>query len=71
MNPLPDRVVLVGLVATIGLCFALVLWTVKLQPHPEPQLQWRDSKPWRNGPSAQRDSWQSGPQMIAVAPPLP
>jgi hypothetical protein len=43
MNPLPDRVVLIGLIATIGLCFALVFWTVKLQPGPQQQLQWRDS----------------------------
>jgi hypothetical protein len=43
MTPLPDRVVLIGLIATIGLCFALVFWTVKLQPGPERQLQWRDS----------------------------
>jgi len=41
MTPLPDRVVIIGLVATIGLCFALVFWTVKLQP-PEPPLQWRE-----------------------------
>ncbi|MEX1316435.1 MAG: hypothetical protein AB1Z22_04805 [Synechococcaceae cyanobacterium] len=46
MNPLPDRVVLVALLSTIALCFALVLWSVKLQPSPEPPLQWRD------GPSA-------------------
>ncbi len=46
MTPLPDRVVLLVLLSTIALCFALVLWTVKLQPRPEPQLQWRD------GPSA-------------------
>jgi hypothetical protein len=43
MNPLPDRVVLIGLIATIGLCFALVFWTVKLQPGPEQQLQWREN----------------------------
>ena len=43
MTPLPDRVVLLGLLATIGLCFALVLWTVKLNPTPEPPLQWRDA----------------------------
>lgn len=41
MSPLPDRVVIVGLVATIGLCFALVFWTVRLQPG-EPPLRWRD-----------------------------
>jgi hypothetical protein len=43
MTPLPDRVVLIGLVATIGLCFALVFWTVKLQPGPQQQLQWREA----------------------------
>ena len=43
MTPLPDRVVLIGLIATIGLCFALVFWTVKLQPGAQQQLQWRDS----------------------------
>jgi hypothetical protein len=42
MTPLPDRVVLIGLVATIGLCFALVFWTVRLQPGPQQQLQWRE-----------------------------
>lgn len=50
MNPLPDRVVLVGLIATIGLCFALVFWTVKLQPRLDPPLQWRDA------PAAQRQA---------------
>ena len=43
MTPLPDRVVLVSLLATIGVCFALVLWTVKLNPSPEQPLQWRDA----------------------------
>ncbi|MFM9104039.1 MAG: hypothetical protein ACKOPS_23060 [Cyanobium sp.] len=43
MTPLPDRVVLIGLVATIGLCFALVFWTVKLQPGPQQQLHWREA----------------------------
>lgn len=41
MTPLPDRVVIVAIVATIGLCFALVFWTVRLQPG-EPPLRWRD-----------------------------
>ena len=41
MTPLPDRVVIVTIVATIGLCFALVFWTVRLQPG-EPPLRWRD-----------------------------
>ena len=39
-SPLPDRVVIVVIVATIGLCFALALWSVRLQPA-EPPLQWR------------------------------
>jgi hypothetical protein len=41
MTPLPDRVVIVAIVATIGLCFALVFWTVRLQPG-EPPLRWRE-----------------------------
>jgi hypothetical protein len=47
MTPLPDRVVLLGLILTVGLCFALVLWQVKLHPSGEPPLLWRD-----NGPAA-------------------
>jgi hypothetical protein len=43
MNPLPDRLVLIGLLVTVGLCFALVLWSVKLQPRPDAPLQWRDA----------------------------
>lgn len=46
MNPLPDRTVILALLATVGLCFALVFWFVRLQPQPEPPLQ------WRQGPSA-------------------
>ncbi|MEY4800958.1 MAG: hypothetical protein RLZZ274_68 [Cyanobacteriota bacterium] len=42
MNPLPDRLVILGLLITLGLCFALIFWSVKLNPKPEPQLQWRD-----------------------------
>ncbi len=59
MTPLPDRVVLIGLLATIGLCFALVLWTVKLRPSPEQQLQWRD------GPAAHLQTWQSDAAPLA------
>jgi hypothetical protein len=44
MKPLPDRVVMISLLATIGLCFALVLWSVKLQPRPEAPLEWRDGE---------------------------
>ncbi|MCT0226052.1 hypothetical protein [Synechococcus sp. CS-1328] len=45
MTPLPDRIVIVGLIATVGLCFALVFWTVRLNPGGEPPMQWRDSAP--------------------------
>jgi len=31
-EPLPDRVVILGLLATLMLCFALVFWTVRLAP---------------------------------------
>ena len=42
MTPLPDRTVLIGLLATLGLVFALVFWTVRLSPSPDPPLQWRE-----------------------------
>ena len=43
MQPLPDRVVIVGLLATLGLVFALVFWSVRLNPGGgEPPLRWRD-----------------------------
>jgi hypothetical protein len=54
MSPLPDRVVILGLLITLGVCFALVFWSVKLNPRPEQPLQWRD------GPSAQVTGWQPG-----------
>jgi hypothetical protein len=54
MTPLPDRVVIVGLVATLGVVFALLFWFVRLHPANETPLQWRD------GQSAQVDPWQSG-----------
>lgn len=61
MTPLPDRVVIVAIVATIGLCFALVFWTVRLRP-PEPQLQWRD------GPSAMApESPRQSQPLLALA----
>ena len=41
MGPLSDRVVTVAILATIGVCFALVFWTVRLHPA-EPPLRWRD-----------------------------
>ena len=43
MNPLPDRVVILGLLITLGLCFSLVFWSVRLNPRPEPPLQWREN----------------------------
>lgn len=43
MNPLPDRTVIVGLVATVALVFALVFWSVRLQPPPEAPLLWRQN----------------------------
>jgi hypothetical protein len=41
MNPLPDRTVIVGLIATLGLVFALVFWYVRLSPSQEPPMLWR------------------------------
>jgi hypothetical protein len=61
MNPLPDRVVLLALLTTIALCFALVFWTARLQPRPEPPLQWRD------GPSALTQSLT--PPLDSAPPP--
>lgn len=43
MNPWSDRAVIGVLVATIGLVFALVFWSVRLQPPPEPPLLWRQN----------------------------
>jgi hypothetical protein len=54
MNPLPDRTVVVVVLTTIALCFALVFWTVRLNPRLEPPMQWRDA------PAAGLDGWQSG-----------
>ncbi|MFN5117219.1 MAG: hypothetical protein ACK5FE_11270 [Cyanobacteriota bacterium] len=48
MNPLPDRVVLLSLVITVCLCFALAAWTVRLHPSEAP-LQWR--APSRGAPA--------------------
>jgi hypothetical protein len=43
MNPLPDRTVILALVATIGLVFALVFWSVRLTPAPQDPMLWRQS----------------------------
>lgn len=45
MTPLPDRVVIVGLIATVALVFALIFWSVRLHPGGDPPLQWRESPP--------------------------
>ena len=45
MTPLPDRTVILGMLITLGLVFALVFWFVRLAPSPGPALQWRDSAP--------------------------
>jgi hypothetical protein len=45
MNPLPDRTVILGLLATLGLVFALVFWFVRLAPSQEPPLLWREPTP--------------------------
>lgn len=45
MNPLPDRVVVLGLLITIAACFALVFWSVKLSPRQPDALRWRDEPP--------------------------
>ena len=45
MSPLPDRTVILGMLATLGLVFALVFWFVRLSPSTEPPLQWRDVVP--------------------------
>jgi hypothetical protein len=41
MTPLPDRIVIVAIVGTVALVFALVFWSVRLQPTPEAPLLWR------------------------------
>ena len=45
MTPLPDRTVIVGLIATLGLVFALVFWFVRLSPSQEPPMLWRQQPP--------------------------
>lgn len=41
MNPLPDRTVIIGILATLGLVFALVFWYVRLAPSTEPPMLWK------------------------------
>jgi hypothetical protein len=45
MTPLPDRTVIIGMLATLGLVFALVFWFVRLNPSTTPPLQWREPAP--------------------------
>jgi hypothetical protein len=42
MNPLPDRTVIVGILATVGLVFALIFWFVRLAPSVEPPMLWKE-----------------------------
>jgi hypothetical protein len=53
--PLPDRVVIVVLVATVGLCFALTFWFVRLQPPEDSPFLWRE------GPAQPRSPVSPGP----------
>jgi hypothetical protein len=49
MTPLPDRTVILGLLATVALCFALVFWTVRTNPGPGGQpMLWRDTPSGRS-----------------------
>ncbi len=49
MTPLPDRVVIVGLLITIGICFALMFWYSRLHTPLPPPLLWRDAPAVRGG----------------------
>ncbi len=43
MTPLPDRVVILGLLATVLVCFALVFWFARSTPGPARQpMLWRE-----------------------------
>jgi hypothetical protein len=57
MNSLPDRTVIVGLLATLGICFALVFWFVRLHPSSNGQLQWREAP---SRPAIQKPAPTSG-----------
>ena len=57
MNPLPDRTVIVGLLATLGLCFALVFWFVRLNPSSDGQMLWREAP---SRPAIQKPTPASG-----------
>lgn len=50
MTPLPDRTVILALAGTVALVFALVFWSVRLQPAVDPPLLWRQAPaPVRTG----------------------
>jgi hypothetical protein len=57
MNPLPDRTVIVGLLATLGLCFAVVFWFVRLNPSSDGQMLWREGP---SRPAIQKPAPASG-----------
>lgn len=57
MNPLPDRTVIIGLLVTLGLCFAVVFWFVRLHPSDGGDLQWRETP---NRPVLQNPAPTSG-----------
>ncbi|MFM7651760.1 MAG: hypothetical protein ACKO5M_02365 [Vulcanococcus sp.] len=59
MNPLPDRTVVIGLVATLGIVFALIFWFVRLAPSQEAPLLWREGPGLR--PPAQQGRPTPGP----------
>ena len=64
MNPLPDRTVIVGMLATLGLVFALVFWYMRLAPPSEPPLQWREAPASPAPALPQRDPQRNGAALI-------
>jgi hypothetical protein len=48
MTPLPDRVVIAGLVLSLALCFGLAFWAARHAPQ-APPLQWRETPAPRSG----------------------
>ena len=64
MNPLPDRTVVIGLLATLGVVFALVFWFVRLAPSQEPPLLWRGA-PGSDGTQPLERRSSPGPQFRA------
>ncbi|MFM2080470.1 MAG: hypothetical protein RLZZ219_1152 [Cyanobacteriota bacterium] len=61
MTPLPDRTVVLGLLTTLGLVFALVFWFVRLSPPSEPPLQWRDTPQQRPPAGLPRSGGSTAP----------